>query len=84
MAALTTEEREAARSGLVGRLGDEGWTTDLLKADFRAAVAATDDWIDANAASFNAALPQPARNTLTAREKALLFMLVADRRFGVL
>lgn len=55
----------------------------LTKADLRAAINAVDDWIDTNAASFNAALPLPARTTLTAKQKARLFFLVARRRFDV-
>lgn len=49
--------------------------------DLLAAVNATDDWIVANSASFNAALPQPARGVLTARQKAWLFSLVLRRRW---
>lgn len=55
----------------------------LTKADLRAAVDATDDWIDANAASYNSALPTAARTTLSAKQKAALFMAVACRRFDV-
>ncbi len=53
---------------------------DLTKAQLRAAVDATDTWIDANQGSYNAALPQPARNNLTAAQKTLLFCTVAAMR----
>ena len=56
----------------------------LSKADLRAAVDAVDDYIDANAASLNAALPQPFRSAATAQQKALVFALVALRRAGVI
>lgn len=55
----------------------------LIKPDLRAAVNAIDDWIDANVASFNSALPLPARTTLLARQKARLLMMVILRRFEV-
>ena len=60
-----------------------GWPG-LTKADLREAVNATDDWIDANQASFNTALPQPFRNTATLALKTLLFAYVAFRRAGLL
>jgi hypothetical protein len=55
----------------------------LTKADLKAAVDAIDAWIDANAASFNQAIPQPARGALTAKQKAWLFFFVVRRRFEV-
>jgi hypothetical protein len=56
----------------------------LTKADLRAAVDATDQWIDDNAAAYNTALSQPARGALTADQKTLLFCFVALRRAGLL
>ena len=61
---------------------DESFGT-LTKADLRAAVDATDDWVEDNKAAFSAAIPLPARSELTARQKALLFMAVAARKFEV-
>lgn len=55
----------------------------VLKPDLLATVNAIDDWADANAASFNAAIPQPARGQLSAREKAQIFMMVLNERFKV-
>jgi hypothetical protein len=55
----------------------------LLKADVQAAIAAVDDWVVANAASFNAALPLPARTALTAAQKARLLLFVVRRRYEV-
>lgn len=54
----------------------------FTKADLRAALNATDDWIDANAASFNSALPAAFRTSATATQKTLLFCFVAMRRSG--
>jgi hypothetical protein len=53
----------------------------LTKADLRAAFNAADAWADTNSASFNTALPQPARGVLTAKQKAKLLMYVIARRF---
>jgi len=55
----------------------------LTKAQLRAAVDAADDWADANAASFNSALPVAARNNLTAQQKARLLNRVIRRRWEV-
>ena len=55
----------------------------LTKPQLRAAFSAVDDWIDANAASFNAALPAPAKAALTARQKARMFALVVQKRLEV-
>lgn len=55
----------------------------VTKTDIRAAIDAIDGWVDANAASFNAAIPQPARAALSARIKAELLTHVVRRRFEV-
>lgn len=54
------------------------------KTDLRAAVDAVDDWVDANQTSFNTAIPQPARNALTAAQKSALLVYVVMRRQGML
>lgn len=56
----------------------------ITKADLRAALNATDQWIDDNAGAYNLALPQPARGALSATQKTLLFVYVAMRRRGLL
>lgn len=58
-------------------------TFNLSKPDLRAAVNAIDDWVDTNAAAFNTAIPQPARGTLTAKQKAQLLFYVVNKRFDV-
>jgi hypothetical protein len=55
----------------------------LSKAQLRAAVDATDDWIDINQTSFNDALPAAAKAVLTAKQKVRLFLAVAQKRFNV-
>ena len=56
----------------------------LVKPELRAAVDAVDAWIDANSASFNQAIPQPARGQLSGKQKALLLMVAVQRRHGIL
>ena len=53
----------------------------LTKVDLRAAVNAIDQWVSDNAASFNTAIPQPARAQLTTSQKALLLRFVVAKRF---
>lgn len=80
MAALDT----ATRRAIWQRLMAEGhFPPALLKADLIAAVNAVDDWTEANAASYNTALPQPFRGAATPAEKALILAYVALRRAGV-
>ena len=59
-----------------------GLRPDIGKAALRGAVDAVDDWLDANATSFNQAIPQPARSALTAAQKLELLYIVARKRFG--
>jgi hypothetical protein len=80
MAALTTQQRTELFAALMRTPNCPGGVT---KTDLLAAVNAADDWADANAGSFNAALPLPARNVLTARQKAALLMFVISKRFEV-
>lgn len=81
MAAMTTADRI-----VVGALFQEQKSMAreafgaLTKADVQAACAAIDDWIVANTASFNSAIPLPARTALTATQKTDLFVLVLERR----
>lgn len=78
MAVLTAEQRREAWAEMM-RLGG----VSISKADLRAAFDAIDDWFDANAATLNAALPQPARASLTTQQKALLLPLVIRKRYDV-
>lgn len=76
--ALTLAQIEKVWPEFVAALsGPCKWTKD----DLRAAAQAADAWADANAASYNAALPAAFRTTATAAEKAALLMAVTARRF---
>lgn len=77
MAALGDAVRQGIRDYTMRR-----WGSKLAKADLRAAIDATDGWIDANAAAFNAALPSAAQSGMTAQEKTVLFCVIAIKRAG--
>jgi len=47
-----------------------------------AAVNAADDWVEANQASYNTALPEPFKTWATPRQKSLVLMQVVLRRFN--
>ena len=55
----------------------------VTKVALRAAFDAADQWTSDNAASFNLAIPQPARAALSPSQKALILMLVVAKRFKV-
>lgn len=80
MAVLTPDKRlevrdEAMRDNRLGLLNG------LLKGDLAAAINGLDDYINANAAAINQAIPQPARANLTTPQKALLLMFVVAKRY---
>lgn len=54
----------------------------FTKPDLAGAVAAIDDWIDANMAALNAALPAGFRTQATAAQKIDLFCDILRRRAG--
>ena len=83
MAVLSNADRAAIWAAYMSDCGSSRTTIPLTKADLRAAVDAIDAWVDASAASFNTAIPQPARGALTAKEKASLLVYVAKRRYEV-
>lgn len=56
----------------------------FTKAQLAAAVAATDQWIEDNTASYVAALPAAFRTNSTAAQKQALFSYVLMRRIGKL
>jgi hypothetical protein len=80
--ALTAEQRAFLRQEMAEQISAARVPFTLTRAQFNAAIAAADDWIEANAASFNAAIPQPARGVLSPAQKAELLYRVARARFG--
>ena len=53
----------------------------LTKADLQAAFNGLDDYVSANQAAINQAVPLPARTALTTAQKARLLMYVVERRY---
>lgn len=83
MPALSEADRLRVWRGLMRYASDNGLVIDgMLKSDLRAAVDATDDWIDANAAAFNSSLPAAAQTNLTAAQKTIMFCAIAAMRVG--
>lgn len=83
MAVLSVADRQAISAKIMRDGSSVQDTYALLKTDLRAAVDAADAWVDANAASYNSALPLTARGALTVRQKALLLAYVILRRYEV-
>lgn len=61
---------------------DQAGALNVTKPQVRAAIDATDQWIEDNQAAYNAALPAAARTGLTLTQKTMLFCYVAMRRAG--
>lgn len=83
MAALSEADRLRIWRGIM-RYWSEIWeATDISGPDLKAAVNATDQWIDDNQTSFNQALPSAAQTGLTQAQKVLLFCGVALARVSI-
>jgi hypothetical protein len=83
MANLTDDDRKEVWREFMRQVSSEkeSLAVTLNKQDLRAAVDAADTWVSDNAASFNSALPQPARASLTTAQKARLNSLIVLKRF---
>lgn len=82
MPVLTTGDRAAIHGVVMQDLSRALEPCAVLKADLRAAIDALDQWVSDNTASFNAALPQPARSQLTAGQKSRLLAAIVLKRFS--
>lgn len=82
MAALSETDRVALWAEFMRELSSEREPCAVTKHELLAAVNAVDDWVEANKASFNTAIPQPARANLTAAQKARLLAFVVRQRFA--
>lgn len=81
--ALTTNERSDGMRDLAGLLfQDQNATATFDTATIQAAFNAADDWMEANASSYNSALPAAFRTVATPAQKALLLASLAMRRAG--
>lgn len=82
MAILTDNDRAEVWREIQQQLSNEREPLgSLTKTHLRDAVNAIDQWVSDNAASFNAAIPQPARGVLTASQKARLLAAIVLKRF---
>lgn len=81
MAVLPDTDRQKIWRGLMRYWSNSQETlSSITKTDLKAAVDATDTWIDNNQASFNSALPVAFRNNATTAQKTVLFCAVALMR----
>ena len=86
MAVLSPSDRAAVRRGateIIGGLSGTDRSIPIDRTQLLAVVNAADDWVDANGAAFNAAIPQPQRGLLTAKQKALILSAVVRRRYEI-
>jgi hypothetical protein len=81
MAEMADAERRLVWAEVMQDLSNSGQSTSLTKSELRAAVDAIDTWLNSNAVSLNAAMPQPARGALTTTQKARLLQFVVARRY---
>lgn len=84
MALLDQATRQLIAAAVQRAWSDARESAAFTKTDLQAAADATDAWIDANAASFNAALPVAFRTGATTAQKTLLFCYVAMKRAGII
>ena len=83
MAVLTDSDRYRIWAEFMRAFSNRREAVNINKPQLRAAVDAIDNWIDANQASFNNALPEPAKSALSAKHKAELLTAVIKRRWEV-
>ncbi len=84
MAVLNEGDRQALWKQFMADFSGRFESVGLSKTDAKAALDATDDWVEANAASFNSALPAAAQSGLNATQKSRLLMFVVNRRWEVI
>ncbi len=85
MAVLTRAERKKIASPWIKKvLTQDGNSKTIHLGDIEAAIQATEDWINANKASYVAALPEPYKSRTDAQAKILLFAYVALKQGGLL
>lgn len=80
MAVLSNADRAAVWEQLMSELSQRREHLGVLKGEGRTVLNAMDQWISDNMASFNAAVPQPARSVLTSNQKEEWFTALLHRR----
>lgn len=81
MAALADQDRFDLWAEFMREASALGITFPITKPELRAAANALDDYLSANAAAINNAIPQPARGQLSQAAKAYLLVKVVHRRY---
>lgn len=81
MAVLSADDRKAGTAEYLNQRNLERDAMEITKQDVHAAFSALDDWAAANQAAVNSAIPLPARNQLTTKQKAKLLIAVLDQRY---
>ena len=85
MALLTEAQRREATQAFIERIYVAlNQRADCNSDQLKAAIDATDAWIDANSTLYVAALPLAFTTNSTAAQKTALFCMVALRRAGLL
>jgi hypothetical protein len=84
MTKLTELERADMWADFMRELSSDGQSIGITKQELRAAIDALDDFMDDSAATINAAIPQPARTSLTVQQKALMLSYVVLKRYKVI
>lgn len=85
MAIMTEQQRlDNMREWVKKVFVEKGDMATLNTDDIKAAVDATDTWIDNNQVSFNAALPEPFKTNATQEQKTLMLVYVTMKRSGVI
>ena len=83
MPVLTNDQRRAVWALFMSVLSRRRASLSLTKGDLRSVVDALDQWLEDNQASFNQAIPLPARTVLTAKQKVELFKHILDKKVEV-
>lgn len=85
MAVLSDSDRHVASRAWIRKVFVEANATATMDhTAIKAAIDATDTWIDGQQANYNAALPAPFQGTATLQQKTLLFCFVALKRAGLI
>jgi len=80
MAVLSDAQRREVWADIMNLVDKSGESIAIDKIALRQAINSSDQWIDDNAAAFNASLPEEARTALAASQKSRIFEMVAAKR----
>lgn len=81
MAILSAGDRDQVWADYMRSISRDREVVTVLKSELKAALDATDQWVSDNSASFNTAIPQPARAALTAAQKVRMLVAVLEMRY---